>query len=44
VEGGHWENPGVIGRIILRWFFEEWVGRAWIRSIWLRIGTSDGLL
>jgi len=26
---GHLENPGVDGRIILRWIFRKWEGRAW---------------
>jgi hypothetical protein len=25
-EGGHLENPGVDGRIILKWMFEMWSG------------------
>jgi hypothetical protein len=33
----HLENPGVDGRIILRWIFRKWYG-----LIWLRIGTGDG--
>jgi len=35
-EGGHLGDPGVDGRIILRWIFRKWDGRAWTGSIWLR--------
>jgi hypothetical protein len=38
------EDLGVDGRIILKCIFEKWVGRSWTGSIWLRIGTSGGLL
>ena len=31
-------------RIILKWMFEKWVGRASTGSIWLRIGINGGLL
>ena len=40
----HLEDPGVDGRIILRWIFRklEWVGgTGWS---WLRIGTGGGHL
>ena len=44
-ERDHMEDPGVDGRIILRWIFRKWdeVG-AWTGLIWLRIGTGDRLL
>jgi hypothetical protein len=38
------EDPGVDERIILKLIFEQWDGRAWTGSIWLRIRTGGGLL
>ena len=38
------EDPGVAGRIILRWIFRKWDVGAWIGSVWLRIGTGGGHL
>jgi hypothetical protein len=32
-EGDHLENPGVDGRIILRWVFRKWDVRAWTGSM-----------
>jgi len=34
------EDPGVDGRIILRWIFRKWVVGVWTGSNWLRIGTG----
>jgi len=40
----HVEDPGVDGRIILRWIFRKWNVRVWTGLMWLRIGTSGGHL
>jgi hypothetical protein len=37
------KDPGVDGRIILKWFIEKW-DRALTGFIFLRTGTSGGLL
>ena len=37
-------DPGVDGRIILRWIFRKWDVGGWTRSSWLRVGTGDGHL
>jgi hypothetical protein len=43
-ERDHWEDQGVGGWTILKWILEREDGMVWIRLIWLRIGTSGGLL
>jgi hypothetical protein len=43
-EGDHLEDPGIDGRVMLRWIFRTWSGEAWIGPIWLRIGTGGWLL
>jgi len=40
----HFEDPGVDGRIILRWMFRKWDVGAWTGSILLRMGTGGGQL
>jgi hypothetical protein len=40
----HKEDLDVGGRIILKWILERQNGVVWTGSIWLRIGTSGGLL
>jgi hypothetical protein len=37
-------EPGVDGRVILRWIFREWDVGVWTGSGWLRIGTGCGHL
>ena len=43
-EGDQWGDPGVDGRIILRWIFRKLDVEVWAGSSWLRIGTVGGLL
>jgi len=40
----HLGDPGVDGRIILRWIFRKQDVRVWTGSSWLRIGTGGGNL
>jgi len=43
-ERDHLGDPGVDGRIILRWIFRKCVVGAWTGFSWLRIGTGVGQL
>jgi len=43
-ERDHLGDPGIDGRIILRWIFRKLDVVAWSESIWLRIGTGGGHL
>jgi hypothetical protein len=40
----HSEDKGVDGRIILEWILGKYGGKLWTARIWLRTGTSGGLL
>ena len=43
-ERDHLKDPGIYGRIILRWIFMKWDVGVWTESNWLRIGTGGGHL
>jgi len=42
-ERDHLADPGVDGRIILRWIIRKWDMGVWTGSSWLRIETGGGL-
>jgi hypothetical protein len=43
-ERGDLEEPGVDGRLILRWIFRKWDVGVWTRLSWLRIEVGGGHL
>jgi hypothetical protein len=34
-------DPGVTGRIVLKWICKKWNVEDWTKSLWLRIWTGD---
>jgi hypothetical protein len=43
-ERDHWGDPGVYGKIILKWIFRKWDMGVWTGLSWLRIDTGGGHL
>jgi hypothetical protein len=43
-ERDHSENLGADGKVILEYILGKYGGNVWTGFIWLRIGTSGGLL
>jgi hypothetical protein len=43
-EREHWGDPGVDGRIILRWYFRKWDVGLWTGLSWLRMEKGGGNL
>ena len=39
-ERDHLGDPGVDGRVILRWIFRKWCVGVWTGLSWLKIGTG----
>jgi hypothetical protein len=38
----HWGDPGMYGKIILKWIFRKWDVKVWPGLAWLRIETGGG--
>jgi hypothetical protein len=40
----HWADPGIDGRVLLRWIFRKWDVRVWTGISWLKVETGSGHL
>jgi hypothetical protein len=38
------EDPGVVGKMVLKWIIRKWDVGTWTGSSWFRIGTGCGHL
>jgi hypothetical protein len=43
-ERNRWGDPGIDGKITLRWILRKWDVAVWIGLSWLRIQTGGGRL
>jgi hypothetical protein len=43
-ERDHLEFLDINGKIVIKWIFEKWDGKAWTGLMWLRIETVFGHL